>query len=138
MDSDGQDSGRAIPRYKEATMNKISREECYQTVLVNLWNHIDALQKEVERLEKVSGHQWPDGAVKIRKQYVYDNGTIGPVTEIPRPAPKTRERTMEEKIEEFKRRGVFPNLWNCWESLQDSTIDDLCLAAGIELTVTEE
>lgn len=193
MDSDGQDSGRAIPRCKEATMKKISREECYQTALVNLWNHIDALQKEVEWLERVGSERKAMTVDQIRA-YMSDNHSFdmsirlaeeiqpltvqqgfvpewskaplratewacgflkGPewcdedtVIYIPRPSPKTREKDRDELLEEFqmdisKKFGWIPNGNTVWQFIAEELADgkplkDLCRAAGISLTVTEE
>ena len=62
------------------------------------------------------------------------------------PPKVTRERTREEKIEKLAKwinwgPGVDPTLIGRTLALSkssDATIDDLCAAAGIELTTTEE
>ena len=55
---------------------------------------------------------------------------------IPRPAPKMRPKTRDEKVDDLRGNAVIMN-WPTLGELKDSTIDDLCLATGIPLEATE-
>lgn len=57
------------------------------------------------------------------------------VTFIPRPAPKTRERTHQEKVHELMKKITIDPVF---QSVNKELVDNLCRAAGISLTVTEE
>ncbi len=52
---------------------------------------------------------------------------------IPRPTPKTRERTRDDKIAKLVELGYVINA-RMLNGAKDSTIDDLCTASGISLT----
>ena len=177
-------------------MKKISREECYQTALVNLWNHVNALQTELDRLERVGSegvveaddvkwivNNYAELGVEVYgKQFFLYKGyslvywdaethdgtpmryrevlkrefgecqhpegvnpsgasdyTVGDgwkdIPKRKRPAPKTRERTREEKIALIiEKNGDNGMLWE----YDDKTLDYICQALNISLTVTEE
>lgn len=128
-------------------MKKISREECYQTALVNLWNHIDALQKEVERLESENGFtvDWsraPDRSDIIGCAVVFTTWTEareslgqGFAGYIPRPPTETRERTAREKNTALR---DFICLNPNFDFGDASTVEEMLTRANISLTVTEE
>lgn len=55
---------------------------------------------------------------------------------IPRPATKTRSMTREEKVTLLVTAYILPYNVSVTDKLSDSTIDDLCKAAGINTEVT--
>lgn len=182
-------------------MKKITLEDFWVLGSEELWNHIDALQKEVERLESENGldrktisvegieaflrkklHGWYIGSVDLDKEfgphgYGFLAEIIQPLTaqqgfvpdwskapdtadridicwasghyregfhSIPRPTPKTGEKTAQQLAKEYVDKMVGGgNRADAYlilvEKLHNGEkLDDLCTAVGISLTVTEE
>jgi hypothetical protein len=113
--------------------DEIANQDHYEP-LVNLIADLTAQGFRVDE-RKTLTIDWPEHSSSAVVQFRggSPNGAwVMPNVTIPRPAPKTRQMTREEKIDQLSNEGAYC-VW--FHKLSDSTIDDLCKAAGINTEV---
>ena len=147
---------------KVEKMNKITREQFMGMGINETWDHIEALQTELETRVQGFRFDWNGNHCCSGARIIYEHGNFGEVAwDSNGPMSKARlclygdgyitvgeyiPRQLPPKVERARTRKELGNeLWNLgvrigdtFHDLKEESVKDLCRVNGVSLTVLEE